>query len=173
MNKATASSATEWLDALTPLIQTVLWLVVALVALIVLRTEIRQLRAAIGARLTGGAAVKLGPLELGALVETVESVKGQVETLSDRVSRAFLLSMSEAMYGNLQKLATGKFGPFEKTGGLERELRYLRDIGYIDVPSVNAIPASGENLSDFVTVTPSGRSFVSLRGELGDTGHST
>lgn len=173
MSKATASSATEWLDALTPLIQTVLWLVVALIALIVLRKEIRQLRTAIGIRLTGGAAVKFGPLELGELVEAVESVKGQVETLNDRVARAFLLSMSEAMYGNLKKLASGNFGPFEKTGGLERELRHLRDIGYIDISSVNAIPVSGENLSDFVTVTPSGRSFVSLRGELGDTGHST
>jgi hypothetical protein len=172
MNEAAESSTRQWLATLTPLLQTLLWVVAVVVVMVVFRREIDQFRGALRTRLSGGAAVKFGPMELGELVHRVESVKDEVQTLAERVSRAFLLSMSEPMYHNLRKLTSGEFGAFENSAGLERELRHLRDVGYVTIPSVRSIPASGANLSDFVTVTSNGRDFVSLREELANTGGS-
>jgi hypothetical protein len=67
------------------------------------------------------------------------------------------------MYVNLKKLASGNFGQYEISKGLERELYHLRDIGYIKVTSIKAIPKSGENLSDHIEVTETGKMFVELR----------
>ncbi|MFF0531617.1 hypothetical protein ACFYT3_24925, partial [Nocardia amikacinitolerans] len=55
-----------------------------------------------------------------------------------------------------------------ESGGtsLDRELRYLRDVGYIDVRSIAQIPAEGDDLSDWVDVTPTGRDFIALRNEI-------
>jgi hypothetical protein len=73
--------------------------------------------------------------------------------------------MGSDMYSNLKKLSSGKFGPYriEESSGLERELYHLRDIDYIRVNSIRALPRSGENLSDHVQITPIGKRFVELR----------
>ncbi|PZN85182.1 MAG: hypothetical protein DM484_01715 [Candidatus Methylumidiphilus alinenensis] len=68
------------------------------------------------------------------------------------------------MYFNLEKLAaTDPFGKYEKTKGLERELYHLRDIGYVDIESIKAIPESGDDLSKYVKITDTGKAFVKLR----------
>jgi hypothetical protein len=69
------------------------------------------------------------------------------------------------MYFNLKKIASGNFGPYEIAhwSGLQRELYYLRDIGYIEVDSVSKLPQKGDNLSDCVRITDLGRKFVELR----------
>ncbi|WP_067837833.1 hypothetical protein [Nocardia lijiangensis] len=86
--------------------------------------------------------------------------------MNERVARAFLTSMSEPMWRNLAKLGGGNFGHYVRNRGLERELRYLRDIGYIDVQSVTQIPEEGDNLSDWVRITKTGREFIALRKEI-------
>ena len=44
---------------------------------------------------------------------------------------------------------------------------HLRDIGYIKVESIEAIPKSGPNLSEYVIATPAGKDFVVLRDTVG------
>jgi hypothetical protein len=73
--------------------------------------------------------------------------------------------MGDAMYTNLKKIASGNFGHYkiQKSSGLERELYYLRDIGYIAVNSISNLPKDGDNLSDYVKITKAGKQFVNLR----------
>lgn len=156
-----------------PLIQTALWVALVLAGILILRPELRELRVAVRRRLEDGSAIRVGPVELGELklqvtnVRTeVSDVRTEVSDLQDRVARLFLLAMSDTMFRNLRKLAGGRFGEFEKSGGLERELRWLREFGYVQVPGqygIGGIPARGDNLSDFVQVTDTGRQFVELR----------
>jgi hypothetical protein len=67
------------------------------------------------------------------------------------------------MFENLKKIDSERFGHYKKTKGLERELYYLRDVGYIDVKSIKAIPSEGEDLSSYVKITKTGQDFVKLR----------
>jgi len=84
--------------------------------------------------------------------------------INEKVSKLFLLTMSEPMFFNLKKLARREgFGSFEMEEPLQRELYHLRDIGYIEVPAIREIPKSGSNLSEYVKVTGAGREFVELR----------
>jgi hypothetical protein len=83
------------------------------------------------------------------------------------VAKLFLLTMSGPMYDNLKKMAAqAGFGLYTMSPGLRRELYHLRDIGYIDVVSIKAIPDRGPNLSDHVRITEIGRQFVDLREHI-------
>jgi hypothetical protein len=76
-------------------------------------------------------------------------------------------TMTDSMFNNLRKLASGNFGHFRNNGGLRRELRHLRDAGYISVAGhVGELPDEGSNLSDHVKVTPVGREVVGLRDSM-------
>jgi hypothetical protein len=97
----------------------------------------------------------------------VESAKQGVKETEKKIDQLFAYTMSDAMFGNLRKLATGAFGHYRNNGGLRRELRHLRDIGYIAVKGhIGDLPDEGGNLSDFVTITPVGKEFVALREAL-------
>lgn len=69
------------------------------------------------------------------------------DEIGKKVTQLFLVTMSPAMFANLEKIASGHFGSFQKSRGLERELYHLRDIGYIEVPSVRGLPREGPDLS--------------------------
>lgn len=98
-------------------------------------------------------------------------MRGQIDDISHKVATLFLSTMSPTMYVNLRKLESGHLGPFEANDGLVRELRHLRDLGYIEVRgSLRQLPASGPDLSHFVTTTPTGRDFVTLRESLPTAG---
>ena len=153
-----------------PLMQTILWIALIVAAALLFRPELSALRPALMARIEGGSALKMGPVEFGELKQEVASVRTEVNDLNDRVYKLFLLTMSPDMFNNLMKLASGTFGSFEKTGGLERELRHLRDLGYVDVPSVGFMPKRGDELLDYVSVTPTGMQFVELRESLQRSG---
>lgn len=96
------------------------------------------------------------------LKETKEAVK---ET-NDRIDVLFALSISEWQYHNLVKLASGHFGPYVMSMGLENDLRHLRNHGYIEVPSVRDLPQEGDDLSRFVKVTKTGHALVRFREAL-------
>jgi hypothetical protein len=55
------------------------------------------------------------------------------------------------------------------SGGLQWELRHLRDLGYVDAESVRFMPKQGDELLDHVRVTPTGMMFVELRESLEST----
>lgn len=96
-----------------------------------------------------------------------ESAESRLKTAETKIDRLFANTMSDTMYLNLQKLSTGCFGPFENNGGLRRELRHLRDIGYITANRhISEIPKNGGNLSEFVGITPTGKEFVEFREAL-------
>ncbi|MGB5620527.1 MAG: hypothetical protein WBM78_27040 [Desulfobacterales bacterium] len=152
------------LKELVPLFQTLLWIAVIIGMLQVFRPEITLLREELSRRVRRGGALEIGPLKIGELREELHSVKKQLDETNERISKLFLITMSPDMYRNLRKLSRPQgFGDYDLSGGLERELFHLRDIGYIEVPYIKSIPKSGTNLSDFVTITLPGRQFVELR----------
>jgi hypothetical protein len=110
----------------------------------------------------------VGTLSVGkdGLRAELNAVKEQVAEADRRIDELFLLTMSPAMFLNLKKLASRRFGGYEMGPGLERELRHLRDIGYVDVQAIGAIPKTGPELAEFVTVTPAGERFVALREQM-------
>jgi hypothetical protein len=118
----------------------------------------------------------LGTLETKAAKEISEiksrqdTVDSRIEQAEKRIDRIFAYTMSDPIFVNLKKLSTGAFGHFQTNGGLRRELRHLRDIGYITVKGhINDLPDDGAELSAFVSVTPVGRQFVTLRDTLGSS----
>jgi len=105
----------------------------------------------------GGLRVQLAALER----KTSENEKAIVDLI--------LVSMGRDAYRNLIKLARG-FGPYkmEPFIGLETELYHLRNLGYVNLdltkaPSIREIPRSGDQLSDYIKVTPEGRRYIELR----------
>ena len=97
----------------------------------------------------------------------VESTEQGVKRTEKKIDQLFAATMSDSMFENLRKVASGAFGHFRNSGGLRRELRHLRDIGYITVKGhIGHLPDQGNNLSDFVTITPAGKEFVALRETL-------
>ena len=142
-----------------PLIQTILWIALILLAILMFRKPLRE-------RIKQGASFKVGPLEIGEIKADVALVQQQVSDLGNKVAEIFLLAMADPMYINLKKLVSGDFGEYEMSGGLRRELYHLRDMGYVNVDSIGAIPPQGENLSSYVTVTSTGREFVEKRESM-------
>jgi hypothetical protein len=102
-----------------------------------------------------------------AMESELQHIHDRVDDAVAKIAQLFLLTMSGPMYENLHKLAQdGGFGAYSWSAGLERELYHLRDIGYIDVPSVRSIPRSGANLSEHVVLTTTGRQFLELRNAM-------
>ena len=149
-----------------PLLQTILWILLILWFIKFFRPELKLLREVLVKRLESGGYVKIGPVEIGELKNQVETVRQQLDDVNQKVSDLFLATMSPSMYFNLKKFARGHFDKYEMTKMLERELYHLRDIGYIDIESIKAIPKMGENLSDYVTITTTGKNFVTLRESI-------
>jgi hypothetical protein len=145
--------------AYIPLIQTAMWVGLALISFWVVRNPVID-------RIKAGGGIKVGPVELQEVKERVESVQRQISDINDRVAQLFLLAMAEPMYLNLNKLASGDFGKYYMDGALERELRYLRDVGYIEVSSIHSIPHRGDDLSEYVRISPAGLQFIQLREEV-------
>lgn len=97
----------------------------------------------------------------------LSDIRTRVEGVEERISRIFAYGMSDTMFKNLKGLSTARFGRFRNSGPLRRELRYLRDIGYIKVKgNVGDLPDQGDDLSTFVTITTIGKEFVKLREDL-------
>jgi hypothetical protein len=118
-------------------------------------------------RIKEGGQIEFGPFKL--LERKVDAVEQGVSELRERVGQVFLLAMAPPMYANLQKLDSGYFGTYTMSNALKRELYHLRDMGYVDVESINAIPDKGNNLSDHVVITGNGHMYVKLRDSINQT----
>ena len=148
---------------LVPLLQTLLWICLLVGLAVYLRPEIVLLRGVFKERLERGSAFEIWGLKIGELRKELRGVRHRLDETNERITELFLLTMAPPMYENLRKIASGNFGLYEMSWGLERELYHLRDIGYIRVNSIQSIPRHGQNLSDYVNITESGKSFVELR----------
>ena len=148
----------EILPDLIPLFQSSLWVILIIFLVYYFRTDLQLLRDELRRRLKSGEALEIGPLKL--IENKVKDVEKEVN-----VTKQFLLSMGDAMYFNLNKIESGKFGHYKmgQWSGLKRELYYLRDIGYIKVESISKIPEQGDDLSYYVKITDIGKKFVELR----------
>ena len=105
--------------------------------------------------------------QLSNLESRQETTESRINETERRIDRIFAYTMSENMFSTLKKLSTGKFGPFQNNRMLRRDLRHLRDIGYVTVNGpIGDLPGEGDNLSEFVTVTLVGKQFVQLRETL-------
>jgi hypothetical protein len=67
---------------------------------------------------------------------------------------------------SLRVTSGNTFGEYVKGAALDRELRFLRDYGFIEMPSITQIPEEGPELSRHVFATETGKSFVELRERL-------
>jgi hypothetical protein len=106
--------------------------------------------------------------EISEIKSRQDTVDSRIERAEERIDRIFANTMSDAIFVNLKKLSTGAFGPFTSNGGLRRELRHLRDIGYVTVKGhISDLPEEGDELSAFVSVSSVGKQFVELRDALG------
>ena len=133
-----------------------LFAIIAVAILLIISTQIDKL-VEITVK-TGELSVKLQQAQ-----RDIKEAKEEIEQTKEKIDKLFLLSLSPAMYKNLHKLSTGKFGYYEKSKPLERELYHLRNVGYIDVFAISQIPSRGDNLSDYVEITETGKEFVRLR----------
>lgn len=168
------------LKNLIPLLQSLLWILFILFLIFYFRKDLQFLINVLRNQIESGVLLtKAGPLEFA---ERIEAMESKIQ-LAKKVEDAFLLQMGDAMYKNLKKIASGNFGHYKihKSSGLERELYYLRDIGYIAVDSIgnlpkkganlsdieadsiSNLPEEGANLSDYVKITTTGKHFVNLR----------
>jgi hypothetical protein len=96
-----------------------------------------------------------------------ESAETRIQEAERKIERIFLYTMSDNIFRNLKKLASGSFGHFENTGTLRRELRHLRDIGYVTAKGhIGDLPDEGNDLSEYIAITSVGRQFVELREAL-------
>jgi len=154
------SAFKEILVALIPLAQSLVWVGLIAWLFYYFRQDIQLLRRELQKRIESGEQLELGPLKLQRIEEKMATVEKDVN-----ITKQFLLSMNPKMYKNLKKIASGKFQSYKmKQGsGLQRELYHLRDIGYIEVKAIRDIPNEGDNLSDYVEITPTGKKFVDLR----------
>jgi hypothetical protein len=139
-----------------PLMQTVIWALLILTVILLFGPEIKE-------RIKKGSAVKLGSFELGELKTAVDNVQSDVEGLSEKVSQLFLHTMSDGAYRNLRKIVSKHFGPYTMGSALDRELRFLRESGFIKVQAISSIPKEGPDLSEYVSATKNGEDFVALR----------
>jgi hypothetical protein len=98
----------------------------------------------------------------------VEEAKQKVEEAGHKIDQLFAQTMSTEMFENLRKISSGNFGKYStENSGLLRELRHLRDVGYIEVEgTLGSLPREGDDLSRHVRVTPVGKEFVALRESL-------
>ena len=95
-----------------PLLQTALWVALALIGLALFRRPLVD-------RIRLGGSVKAGPFELGDIRDKVADMQRQVSDLNDKVAKLFLLTMAPPMYANLRKLASGRFGEYEDASRAE------------------------------------------------------
>jgi hypothetical protein len=146
-----------------PLLQTGLWVVLVVAALLIFHRDVAAFREAWTDRLRNGGAVEIGFVKLGEIRAELGMVENRVNAVSDTVASLFLITMSAGMFKNLGKIGSGHFGTYEMSDALRRELGHLRNLGYIDVYAIRDIPPQGEELSQYVTITEAGREFVRLR----------
>jgi len=160
----------EHLEHLVPLLQTLSWIALILILAIRYRNETHRILETMITRIERGSGLKIGPVEIERVESDIRKVNGKVSELSDLVDKQFLTAMGPDMYEKLKKIDAGRFGPFEfgEWSGLERELYFLRDIGYIQINSIREVKkiGKGDNLSDFVRITETGRKFVELRESI-------
>jgi hypothetical protein len=151
----------EWI----PLYQTLIWVFLAIGVAFAIRRDVGRIRDALVRRIEQGASLDVGPLKFGELRAELHSVREDLRRVESAVAELFLATMSDVMFDNLRKLASGSFGSYHLGAALERELYHLRDIGYIDVYSIQQIPKHGPELSQYLKVTEAGKKFVQLRSE--------
>lgn len=146
-----------------PLFQTFLWICLIVCLISRFQGQLKAFLNALTKRLKAGSSIKVGSIEIGELKKEVKGVRKELSEINEKASGLFLTTMSPNMYFNLRKLNSGNFGHYVKSQGLKRELYHLRDIGYIEVESISALPYEGNNLSDHVKISLTGKQFVELR----------
>ena len=103
----------------------------------------------------------------GSFETKLGTINKKIATTKARTDKLVLLSLSKSMYEHLKRIASGSFGPYKMNDILEREIYYLRDIGYIDnVERIRSIPYEGNNLSEYLKITDIGKQFIELRKSI-------
>jgi hypothetical protein len=98
----------------------------------------------------------------------IANMQEKLLAIETRLNDGRLRGMPPGHYYILRKLAgkegTPTFGPFTMSDVFRAQLRYLRDNGFIEVKGFIAkLPESGNELSDYVSVTPLGEELTRYR----------
>ena len=114
-------------------------------------------------------------LTKGGIKADMRELQEKIEKSEEKLYRLISLSMGEHTYKVLKLLANGELRKFEKPHhqGLEMELYYLRNLGYVErinksVNSIYDIPEEGQDLSKYIEITDNGRKYVDLREGMED-----
>ncbi len=90
----------------------------------------------------------------------------QIEQQQNVINELVVFSMGFYIFRHLKEIyhrqRDGTEYLYRKNGNFERELRYLRDGGYIEMVDIDAIP-DRQNLIGVVRLTPVGNFYVELR----------
>ena len=102
-------------------------------------------------------------------------LSGKVKVQESKITKLYALSMSDDAFEQLKKLSLGNYGAFyldpNLSIGLAAEINYFKIRGYIifkKVEDTRDLPKGdhpNENLSDYISVTPQGQAFITLREE--------
>ncbi len=120
---------------------------------------------------------KVKSLSIGkeGLTAKIEVLQKKLKNNEKELYKLISLSMGEDTYFNLKKLASGKFGIYEKPHyqGLETELYYLRNLGYVrliegSANSIYEIPEKESDLSKYIEITDAGRRYINLRESIAE-----
>ena len=109
------------------------------------------------------------------LQENLSSQQTQIKKQQEQISyqqnvinQLVVFSMAFYIFRHLEGIYDGKRKRgeylFRKNGNFERELRYLRDAGYIEWISISGL-VEGQNLVNALELTPAGNFFVEVRRE--------
>ncbi len=111
---------------------------------------------------------------LGLKLDLVQ-IQKQLSNQSQRIDELYLSAMGEKNLEHLRKLGRQEgYGSFYVGSALPRELEYLEDLGFIrfkgDIKGLDDFldrfgNQNGENLSDYVELTETGKLFLDLREE--------
>ncbi len=113
--------------------------------------------------------VELPGAKIEFLERRIESQEAQIGRQQDVINRLVLYSMSYYIFQHLSGLLRAQQQPngeylFRKNDAFERDLRFLRDHGYLALFNVGEL-TDGENLARRLELTPAGKLYVQLRQE--------
>jgi hypothetical protein len=77
-------------DECIPLFQTIVWIILIVFILAINKTLFSRLITSLSVRLEKGSSVKSGSFELGEIKNQINSVKNEISSGSDLISRLFL-----------------------------------------------------------------------------------
>lgn len=121
-----------------------------------------------------GAAVQELQADLHNQQNQINKQQAQIANQQNVINQLVVFSMGFYIFRHLKGIYHAQRNNeeylYRKNGNFERELRYLRDVGYIESVHIGGL-GDGENLVDKIKLTPAGNFYVEIREQYEKGGH--